>query len=128
MLLDVGLVEGHKCFVLVSHLWHSFTCVLGRSSDTHVLQRQASCLLGNHGGVLRGRLRRRYDRSRISRLVDFLCGLIVLKRRRNIMVALCMCCGIVGIVVCKKVYLLIRVGARRRWRFAGRIGMRLSGF
>ena len=126
-MLEVGLVEGHKCFVLASHLWHSFTCVLGRSSDTHVLQRQASCLLGNHGGVLTVRLRRRYDRSRISRLIDFWCGLIVLKRRRNSMVALCMCCGSVGLVVCEKVCLLIRVGARRRWRFAGRIGMRLSG-
>ena len=72
-MLEVGLVEWHKCFVLASHFLHSFTCVLGQSSDTHVLQRQASCLLGNHGGVLTGRLRRRYDLSRISCLADFWC-------------------------------------------------------
>ena len=52
VVLEVCLKVGHKCFVLVSHVWHSFTYVFGRSSDTHVLQRQAGCLFGDHGGVL----------------------------------------------------------------------------
>ena len=51
VVLEVGLVVGHKCFVLVSHVWHSLTYVFGRSSDTHVLQRQACCFFGDHGGV-----------------------------------------------------------------------------